>query len=100
MTYVMRDMTHPEGGIFSAEDADSLEGSSSAEVTDGHKKKEGAYYVWTKAEIEKVILFLIMTIIIENSFNFYLFYTDFRRGCGGVFISLWSSGKWKRRSKW
>lgn len=54
MTYVMRDMTHPEGGILSAEDADSLE---DGETT---KKKEGAFYVWTKSEIEKVYFTLFI----------------------------------------
>lgn len=38
--YVLRDMTHPEGGFFSAEDADS-------------EGKEGKFYTWTQAEIEK-----------------------------------------------
>ncbi|NMB79325.1 MAG: thioredoxin domain-containing protein [Methanomicrobiales archaeon] len=37
-TYVLRDLTSPEGAFFSAEDADSGEG-------------EGAYYVWTPEEL-------------------------------------------------
>ncbi|XP_002994074.2 spermatogenesis-associated protein 20 isoform X2 [Selaginella moellendorffii] len=49
LDYLNRDMTHPEGGIFSAEDADSLEPSGSS------KKKEGAFYVWTAKEIEDVL---------------------------------------------
>src|ERR1017187_3006118 len=40
--YVLRDMTGPDGGFYSAEDADS----------DG---VEGKCYVWTRAEIEKVL---------------------------------------------
>ena len=36
--YVLRDMTHPEGGFYSAEDADS----------EGH---EGLYYLWTFDEV-------------------------------------------------
>ena len=40
--YVLRDMTHPEGGFFSAEDADS-------------EGKEGKFYAWTKAELEKLL---------------------------------------------
>ncbi len=40
--YVLRDMTHPEGGFFSAEDADS-------------EGEEGKFYVWTLAEIEEVL---------------------------------------------
>jgi len=38
--YVLRDMTNPEGGFYSAEDADS-------------EGVEGKFYVWTREEIEK-----------------------------------------------
>ena len=38
-TYVLRDMTGPDGGFYSAEDADS-------------EGKEGLYYVWTPREIK------------------------------------------------
>ncbi|NOX17758.1 MAG: thioredoxin domain-containing protein [Chlorobi bacterium] len=41
-TYVLRDMTSPEGGFFSAEDADS----------DG---EEGKFYVWTAQEIDRLL---------------------------------------------
>jgi uncharacterized protein YyaL (SSP411 family) len=47
--YLIRDMAAPEGGFYSAEDADSLPTASAAE------KKEGAFYVWTEAEINKVL---------------------------------------------
>ena len=40
--YVLRDMTHPEGGFYSAEDADS----------EGH---EGKFYCWTRAELSKLL---------------------------------------------
>jgi uncharacterized protein YyaL (SSP411 family) len=40
--YVLRDMTAPEGGFYSAEDADS-------------EGKEGLFYVWTLEEIERVL---------------------------------------------
>jgi uncharacterized protein YyaL (SSP411 family) len=36
--YILRDMTHPEGGFYSAEDADS-------------EGKEGLFYSWTRAEL-------------------------------------------------
>ncbi|MBI3191198.1 MAG: thioredoxin domain-containing protein, partial [Pedosphaera parvula] len=40
--YVLRDMTHPGGGFFSAEDADS----------EGH---EGKFYCWTKEELNQLL---------------------------------------------
>jgi uncharacterized protein YyaL (SSP411 family) len=42
LDYVLRDMTHPEGGFYSAEDADS----------EGH---EGKFYCWTKTELSKLL---------------------------------------------
>jgi uncharacterized protein YyaL (SSP411 family) len=45
LEYVLRDMTHAEGGFFSAEDADSLLAHGRPEHA------EGAFYVWTRAEI-------------------------------------------------
>ncbi len=51
LDYVHRDMTAPEGGFFSAEDADSEVSGNS-----GHKTKaEGAFYVWTKKEIDSAL---------------------------------------------
>ena len=41
-TYVLRDMTSPEGGFFSAEDADS-------------EGVEGRFYVWTLDEVRAVL---------------------------------------------
>ncbi|MHC5200568.1 MAG: thioredoxin domain-containing protein, partial [Planctomycetota bacterium] len=40
--YVLRDMTSPQGGFYSAEDADS----------EGH---EGVFYVWTPKQIDKIL---------------------------------------------
>jgi len=40
--YVLRDMTNPKGGFFSAEDADS-------------EGQEGKFYLWTEAEIKQVL---------------------------------------------
>ncbi|MDD2554108.1 MAG: thioredoxin domain-containing protein [Desulfotomaculaceae bacterium] len=42
LTYVLRDMTSPEGGFYSAEDADS-------------EGEEGKFYVWTPAEIKDIL---------------------------------------------
>jgi uncharacterized protein YyaL (SSP411 family) len=41
-TYVLRDMTSPEGGFYSAEDADS-------------EGEEGKFYTWTFDELQKVL---------------------------------------------
>jgi uncharacterized protein len=42
LNYVLRDMTHPEGGFYSAEDADS----------EGH---EGLFYTWTHEEVTTIL---------------------------------------------
>jgi uncharacterized protein YyaL (SSP411 family) len=49
LDYVLRDMTAPDGGFYSAEDADSLIAAGKPE------KAEGAFYVWTYEEIEAVL---------------------------------------------
>ncbi|KAL3693595.1 hypothetical protein R1sor_007246 [Riccia sorocarpa] len=49
LDYLRRQMTHPEGGIFSAEDADS------AEFHGAKRKKEGAFYVWSSQEVEEIL---------------------------------------------
>jgi uncharacterized protein YyaL (SSP411 family) len=48
--YVLRDMLDPEGGFYSAEDADSASDAAKPE-----EKSEGAFYVWTQAEIERLL---------------------------------------------
>ncbi len=50
LDYVLRDMTHPDGGFYSAEDADSVINPAEPEV-----KGEGAFYTWTRAEIDEVL---------------------------------------------
>jgi uncharacterized protein YyaL (SSP411 family) len=47
--YVRRDLTSPQGGFYSAEDADSLLEAGKPEHA------EGAFYVWTKAELEAIL---------------------------------------------
>ncbi len=49
VTYVLRDLSHPDGGRFSAEDADSLPPSG------GDHAEEGAFYVWTPAQVAEVL---------------------------------------------
>ena len=46
LDYVLRDMTHPEGGFYSAEDADSALDPQHPE-----EKVEGAFYMWEREEI-------------------------------------------------
>lgn len=61
--YVLRDLAHPAGGFYSAEDADSLppETAESAKWEIASNKKaaahavEGAFYVWTRAEIAEIL---------------------------------------------
>jgi uncharacterized protein YyaL (SSP411 family) len=50
LEYVMRDLTDPAGGFYSAEDADS---APDPERPD--EKEEGAFYMWTAAEVERVL---------------------------------------------
>jgi len=49
LDYVLRDMRDPDGGFYSAEDADSVIDAAHPE-----EKGEGAFYVWTQPEIEAV----------------------------------------------
>ena len=54
LDYVARDMTSKEGGFFSAEDADSPVVTGIGDS--GHSKTaEGAFYVWTKKEIDDAL---------------------------------------------
>ncbi len=52
LTYVMRDLTDPSGGFYSAEDADSVPPDAAGDPS-AHKS-EGAFYIWTDREIEAV----------------------------------------------
>ncbi len=54
LDYVRRDMTSPDGGFYSAEDADSPVVAGIAHP--GHRKNaEGAFYVWTKQKIDDAL---------------------------------------------
>jgi uncharacterized protein len=44
--YVLRDLRHPEGGFYSAEDADSAVDAAKPEM-----KEEGAFYLWRQEEV-------------------------------------------------
>ena len=49
LTYVKRDLSHPSGAFYSAEDADSK-----AIDTDEHKR-EGAFCVWTHQQLTDLL---------------------------------------------
>jgi uncharacterized protein len=49
LDYVLRDLISPEGGFYSAEDADSFPTEGASE------KREGAFYVWTYEELKRVL---------------------------------------------
>ncbi|MBZ5676366.1 MAG: thioredoxin domain-containing protein [Acidobacteriia bacterium] len=48
--YVLRDLKHPEGGFYSAEDADSAPDPAKPK-----EKSEGAFYIWSYQEIVDVL---------------------------------------------
>jgi hypothetical protein len=49
LDYVVRELADPAGGFHSSEDADSRPSP------DAHENREGAFYVWTAAEIEAAL---------------------------------------------
>lgn len=61
--YILREMTHPEGGFFSAEDADS-------------EGEEGKFYLWTEVEIRQLLSkneadFIIKVFNVKPNGNWY-----------------------------
>lgn len=50
LAYVSRVMTNANGGFYSAEDAESV-----IDPADPHEKEEGAFYVWSKSEIDSLL---------------------------------------------
>jgi uncharacterized protein YyaL (SSP411 family) len=54
LDYVRRDMTSPQGGFYSAEDADSPIAAGAADRRHS-PTAEGAFYVWTKQEIDEAL---------------------------------------------
>jgi uncharacterized protein YyaL (SSP411 family) len=53
LEYVRRDLADPDGGFHSAEDADSE--VAAVDGGGGRHRAEGAFYVWTQAEIEAAV---------------------------------------------
>lgn len=50
LRYIQRVMTHPDGGFYSAEDAESALDPATPE-----KKEEGAFYVWSAEELHRLL---------------------------------------------
>ncbi len=50
LDYVLRDMTHPGGGFYSAEDADSI-----IDPAHPHEKGEGAFYIWAHSQLVELL---------------------------------------------
>jgi hypothetical protein len=50
LAYVLRNMTDSEGGFYSAEDAESAPDPKKPE-----EKEEGAFYVWSNEEIDRIL---------------------------------------------
>ncbi len=57
LTYVLRDMKAPEGGFYSAEDADSL--------NEQGEREEGAFYVWSTDEVRDLLLDDLAELVID-----------------------------------
>ncbi|HXW08820.1 MAG TPA: thioredoxin domain-containing protein [Vicinamibacterales bacterium] len=53
LEYVLRDMTHPDGGFYAAEDADSIPAAQADQP--GAHKTEGAFYVWSDEEVVRLL---------------------------------------------
>ena len=52
LAYVLRDLTDPRGGFYSAEDADSVPPEADSS---GARKSEGAFYIWSDAVIARLL---------------------------------------------
>jgi uncharacterized protein YyaL (SSP411 family) len=53
LAYVLRDMTHPQGGFYSAEDADSVPPEQAGAAAP--HKSEGAFYIWSDEEVASLL---------------------------------------------
>jgi len=53
LSYVLRDMTDPAGGFYSAEDADSI--PPGLDEAAGARKTEGAFYIWSDEEVRALV---------------------------------------------
>jgi uncharacterized protein YyaL (SSP411 family) len=55
LSFVARELTHPDGGFYSTLDARS--GTPASRLDDGEEpeREEGAFYTWTEAEVSEVL---------------------------------------------
>ena len=53
LDYALRDLRHPDGGFFTAEDADSARPAPGGDAP--AEQAEGAFYVWTAAELRAAL---------------------------------------------
>ncbi len=56
LEYVLRDLTAPEGGFYSAEDADSPVPPAAGDAAGkAGEAREGAFYVWSKGDVVRLL---------------------------------------------
>jgi hypothetical protein len=55
LAYVEREMTDPDGGFYSAEDADSVDPASDQSAGGELHKREGAFYLWRADEVDALL---------------------------------------------
>ena len=68
LEYVLRDLTSPDGAFYSAEDAIPDPEVPQAQTGSGTpEKREGAFYVWTAAEMHAVCSARTPTIVSGGS---------------------------------
>lgn len=63
--YVLRDLSHPSGGRYCAEDADSFADA------DADHAEEGAFYVWTPQQVEAALSQANLGHLTEQTLAFY-----------------------------
>jgi len=63
--YVLRDLSHPDGGRYSAEDADSLA------TADADHADEGAFYVWSPEQVAVALSDAGLGDLLDTTLSFY-----------------------------
>jgi uncharacterized protein len=65
IAYVLRDLSHPDGGRYSAEDADSLATADAAHA------EEGAFYVWTPDQVATALADAGLGDLLDTTLSWY-----------------------------